>query len=179
MGRQVRFYMLPEEEHEFLDFACKEPYVKILRDVSSTKDFIIDRTELEKERNFHLVFLWDSRSPFLPEYVHQCKSRSTILEKGVERDIFKTIFRFDTSNPDVIELSRPCFNSKGKLIQARLWADMYRVEGDHFVPKDQRFISWYEQIAAWLRKRLTNNKQLDAYISKNAYDWWKSGGVLY
>ena len=178
MGRQVRFYMLPEEECEFLDFACKEPYIKILRNVSSTKNFLIDRTELEKEKSLYQVFLWDSRSPFLPEYVNQCKSRNTIVENGVERDVFKTIYRFNTSNPDIIELFRPWINSEGKLKQARIWADMYRVEGDHLVTKDQRFISWYEEIAGWLRKRLTNNKQLDAYLSKKAYEWWRDRGVL-
>jgi len=60
MGKQVRFYMLLQDEQNFLDFLFQRSSVKLLIRVSKSTEFIFDRKDLDDSVLFRQIFIWDS-----------------------------------------------------------------------------------------------------------------------
>jgi hypothetical protein len=88
-------------------------------------------------------------------------------------------YSLDFMNSPVIEFSR-CILKNGILMEGRIWAEMQILtEVDGIISKSQHFISWYEQIAKWIKKNFKKEKDKwsgNVYIGFEAGEWWKKDG---
>jgi hypothetical protein len=180
MGRQIRFYMLPNDEQEFLDFVFLKPGIKLIKEVSDTPELIISRTDLNKMPTIRQVCIWDSNfeldmSKFKKKHYQEYDD-----ELGIYTESDRVYYSFARSSDDpIIEYDRSFIRDDGKLTEGRVWADMYRIEGNIFVKKNPKFIAWFDEIARWLRRNLKRNRDLNAYVSQRVLDWWEIGGCLH
>jgi hypothetical protein len=176
MGKQVRFYMLPEDEKNFLDFVLMRPSVKLLRPISETTDFILD------DGNFQWlsqVYIWDSIFWLDPNKIHPKFRRYFDENLAIFIDTEEKYYKLDISDQPLIVYSRSLLRDDGKLKQGRIWVDMYRLEANQLVPEEPEFVAWYDEIANWLRRHLKRDKQLDAYVSQGAMEWHQHGGEFH
>lgn len=180
MGRQVRFYMLQDDEQEFLDFIFIKPSIKLIKKVSDTPELIITRADLNKMPTIRQVFIWDSDfeldiSKFKEKYYQEYDDKL-----GIYTESDRVYYSFALSSDDpIIEYDRSFIRDDGILTEGRVWAEMYRVEGNILVKKDPRFIAWFDEIARWLRRNLKRDSDLNAYVSQRVLDWWKKGREIY
>lgn len=179
MGRQVRFYILPEEEDSFLNFVLQRPEIKILRYSSPLPDFVIEREEMSSSPKYYNVYLWYSSYGLDPKYINRLNRTHYDENAGIFLKTKEIFYNFDYINTNVIAYSRPFFDEENKLSQSRIWAEMKWKENNRLVYKDELFIKWYEEIAKWLRKNLMYDKELSTFISQNVITWQKRGGILH
>jgi len=180
MGKQVRFYMLPEDETGFLDFVFLKPGIYLLRSVSETPDLLIERVTLEGGSTFQPVYICDNTLPFdgmqiEKKFYQQLDETSGLYMKTDEAYYIIT----NALDAPFIEYTRSFIRDDGKLVGGRVWAQMLRVQGDKMVSKEPEFISWYEEIAHWIRRNLKHDNQLHAYVSRRAMEWRNKGGEFY
>ena len=102
------------------------------------------------------------------------------VEMKVEPFLGRAVYFVDFSESSVIEFSNCILRpDNGALTRGRIWADMYRLEGDHFVHKGEEFEKWYDTIAAWIRRRYRKiGTKPYIYIGPRAYEWHQAGGQL-
>lgn len=177
MGKQVRFYILPDDERDFMDYLFLRKGVKLLLPTSDTRDLFIGREALEDRTVFRQVYLWDSTFNFDFTDIEKIYYREYDESLGIYTETGKAYYTLSHfSSAPIIVYTRSFVNSDGKLTEGRIWAEMNRIKGDKMVPKEQGFISWYEEIAHWLRQNLKHDKELNAYVSKRAKEWRNKGG---
>jgi hypothetical protein len=111
----------------------------------------------------------DIRGGFIKKYN---TGRATYVETGEMR------YFITTSNAPVIEFSRSVVRSDGYIAHGRIWAEMYRLEGDALVYKGKDFEAWYDHIARWLRRNFKRIKGEDGYFGQSALKWYQEGGKL-
>ncbi len=179
MGKQVRFYMLPDDEKKFLDHILLRPTVKLLRTVSDTTDFVLNSTELTDLRQLPQVYIWDSVYYLDPTNVLGRHRRyfDENLVAFVETE--EWYYKLEYSNLPLVVYTRSYIRDDGKLRCGRIWADMYRLETGQLVRREPEFITWYDEMANWLRGYLQRNKELDAYVSLEAMEWHRRGGEFH
>jgi hypothetical protein len=178
MGRQVRFYMLPEEERTFLDFVFQREHVRALYGVSKSQDFIILREDVEKTLKLPQIFFWDSLIGQFSQTIRKGAYKNYDETAGEYIDTGEFFYTFDRSNSRVIEYNRPFIRSDGKLVEGRIWAEMYCFRGDQSFRKEPAFISWYSELERRLKKNLKRDAQLSSYVSKRALEWRIDGGIF-
>jgi hypothetical protein len=180
MGKQVRFYMLPDDERDFLDFVFQRPSVKLLLPVSETRDLFIKRADLEDAPGLPQVYLWDPAINFEINKIEKIHYKEYDENLGIYTETGKAYFTLtEFSSAPIIVYSRSYINCDAKLTEGRIWAELNRIDRDKMVPKEQEFISWYEEIAHWLRQNLKRVKELNAYVSRRALEWSNKGGEFY
>jgi len=180
MGRQVRFYIFPAEEPQFLDFVFQKPGVKLLKIYSETPEFLLERATLVEPQWLEMAYIcypgytWDESSVEKSYYMHYDEESEPYLDES------RPFFRINhPASAPLIEYSRPFFRQEDQaLIQSRIWANMFYYEGETLMRKDAGFIAWYEQIVRWIRKNLKRAPQLD-YVSPRAWQWHQDGGALH
>lgn len=163
MGRQVNFYMLPEDEKQFIEF------------VRSTGDIA--------------VYNWKNETPYPPEIlefpppfsvpssfdycIFNKSLGSAVKTTFIEKQGYYTI---DMTNSLVIEFSR-CGLKNNKLREGRIWAEFKIVVGNSFQGKEEEFLKWYQKIARWIKR---NYKRMENgwYIGPKTEEWVQNGGTL-
>lgn len=173
MGKQVNYYMGEEDETEFARF------------VFGLADTVILGTPSEEATPpvFHSlppddapiiyldqVFLWRAGYPLFTDYM--------VMRGGPLKG--QGVYFIEESRSSVIEFSRSVLLPEENLLtRGRIWADMHRLEGDHFVYKGEEFEKWYDSIAAWIRRRYRKlGTKPYFYIGPQAYEWHQAGGQL-
>ncbi|WP_062419443.1 hypothetical protein [Levilinea saccharolytica] len=180
MGRQVRFYMLLDDEQEFLDFVCQKPGVKLLRVVSDIPELVIGKKVLLESQNMRQVYVWDSAFSIPQNSIEKLFYTNYDENLGQYVDTERAFFTINrSSSAPFIEYSRSFIRDDGKLTEGRIWAEMYRSEGDKLVRKEPEFISWYGEVARWFRQNLQHDRELNAYVSRRAMEWRKNGGEFH
>jgi hypothetical protein len=173
MGKQVNFYMLEEDEKEFVEFVLSQSEAVILGFASLQETpSILDRlpTEDSPVIRQHTVFFWRPSDPLF--------TWSGVMKAGPLQG--QRLYFIDSSQSAVIEFGRCLLlPDKNMLTRGRIWAEMRRLEGDKFVHKGEEFEKWYDIIAAWVRKRYRKiGTKPYFYISPRAYSLYQAGGKL-
>jgi len=176
MGKQIRFYILPEDEQYFLDFVFQKPTVRLLRLSSNSPDFIIERNFLDINPTTPQICIWDSIFDLAENDIRKVFRNKYDENQGIYIETNEFYYVIDRFDAPIIEFSRSYFREDKKLLQGRIWAEMYRVENTKIIRKEHGFYSWYEELAQWIRRNWKRDKVLEAYVSKRADEWRNSGG---
>lgn len=173
MGKQVNFYMLEEDEDQFVEFLLSKPGTVILGSASLQEmPSILDCLPVEDSpiirRND--VYIWRTGYPLFTRY--------TVMEVGPLQG--HGVYFIDDSQSWVVEFTR-CFlrPEENRLTRGRIWAEMYRIEHNRLLHKGEEFERWYDSIAAWItrRYRKTGTKPY-FYFGPQTYSWYQAGGKL-
>ncbi len=166
MGKQVNFWMLPEDEDTFLKFLRQDPNNTLVR-YYSDKAIDVISFDVVQTLNELAVFIWNTSFPSLEGFV----------EKNTDRQ-GQVFFGIDVWRAPVIEYSRSTFTTDNRLLRGRIWAEMYPLIGQEFIHKGTEFEKWYDSIARWLRRNLIRVKELYAYMGPEALQWYQEKGGL-
>ncbi len=155
MGRQIHFYMLPEDRNEFLSFVQQgDSVLATLRDantgqVNPSTDFDMHKT----------LSLWNCRLSPHPQ-------RKWVPEPGY--------YRIDDSKTPTLEFV-PSFTATWEGNPALGQGRLYGV----FEGKPKAFEKWYEMLARWIRKHYKRSPtSMGGYVGPAAYEFYKTGGYL-
>jgi len=161
MGRQVSFWMLEEDEREFIQVVLSQSSVAMLSSLSPAPhpNISVDLPRAP-ERWWWAVYFWNRDFAFEP--VKWVK-----VEEGPDRGLYA----FVGGELPVIQFHRSILRESAELSEARIWTGC----------KDRAFLQWYNHVASWIRKhcykvRKTGNTWL--YAGRQAYEWQQAGGVL-
>lgn len=161
MGRQIHFYMLLEDEQEFVRAATKTGDVLfIVRDDANVAD-VRAVTDLgagcEKTH-----CLWNRR--LLP-----LLQREWIPNPGY--------YRADVFELPLIEFTKSfgsTWEGQPALGQGRLWGDF-----DPRIGKPPEFTRWYETLTRWIRKNYQKSPaKMGGYLGPAAQELYNRGGYL-
>ncbi len=180
MGKQVRFYMMPEDELAFLQFVCQDQNVSLLASSSPTPELQVIKNLLsspQQRSELVTILLWNKAFPIGDNDVQEIHLTEYKEEIGAFVETGKVIYSINTSSAYVIEFS-PSFVRGDELVKGRIWADMYRLERDTLVYKGKDFESWYDRIARWLRRNFKSIRGVDGYLGPQALEWYQKGGKL-
>lgn len=173
MGKQVNFYMLEEDEKEFVEFVLSDRETIILG-FGSLQERLPILDCLPVEDSFPVwraqVYFWRHGYPLFTRY--------GVMRAGPLQG--QGVYLVDSSQSSVIEFSRSLLlPDENMLARGRIWAEMRRLEGDRFVYKGEEFEEWYDSIASWIRKRYRRiGTRPYFYIGPQAYSWYQAGGKL-
>jgi hypothetical protein len=160
MGRQIHFYMLPEDQNAFLRLVQERaPVVVTARDSDSAKVEPADDHDIDPGKT---LSLWNRA--LLPRL-----ERKWIPDPGY--------YRVDGLKTPVLEFT-PSFSgnweSKPALGQGRLFGDF-----DSYLGKPEEFGRWYESLVRWIRQNYQKNPaSTGGYVGPAAYEFYKDGGYL-
>ena len=98
---------------------------------------------------------------------------SLILDKSWRQDRGRN---FDAINSSVIEFHR-CMLTDAGLQAGRIWAEMTLLRDGAILPKEPEFVTWYDEIAGWIRKRFKRLGPL-TYAGRGALDIQSKGTEL-
>ncbi|MBM4128099.1 MAG: hypothetical protein FJ247_12245 [Nitrospira sp.] len=165
MGKQLNFYMTPEDEREFISFVESDRTVGIFMDVQASKEIaFLQRLPDRDTVGWFLLCLWDKDH-----------SPPPVLSYVTEQAHF-TVQRIES---EVIEFSR-CIPDEGRLVRGRIWAEMNGWRHDDpaiVIRKSESFRKWFSRIALWIKKHSTQNEVGD-YVLPGAAEFVKNGGKL-
>lgn len=154
VGKQIRFFMGPEDEKKFLEMVFKK------------KDLLV-RPKF-KDRNI------DSIDP---------KEASLVL-KDYQYFIISEQSRIITRDPgyineivsDTIVFSRCIVKDGSKMNYGRLWVELkYWGEHGEMITKDKRLSDCYEFYRKWIKKHYRISKDKNFYIGEEAYKLYQDG----
>ena len=157
MGRQVNFYMHPEDEIEFVNRRCKECRFLLTRQVTSQLDWLKEIPRFGK----------DSYEVFI--------GRPGQLSIGSARRVEGQPYCLvDASRYELVEFCRSRLDSDG-LTRGRLWFD----PGPTFegTAKSEEFVRWAGSLLNWIRRHYSRNDS-GFYVGQHAGHWLDKGGHL-
>ena len=163
MGRQINFYMLPEDEKEFISYVLQRKDVVMIAAPFESKfpNIISSLPEPFSKPFWHSVYFWS-------------KNINGKLEtKYIEKQGY---FLIDSLMSPVIEFSRS-FMQDNFLVRGRIWAQLKYWKGNEIVSKGKEFENWFNSMTRWIRKHYQKISELE-YIGPYALEWKKRGGVL-
>jgi hypothetical protein len=181
MARQLNFYMLPEDENRFLDFATSINEVKIIFSVYNKPGLqVIDNFQLLEENNLYSgeILIWDQRLKIEPEYIKARHFKKYDDKLGEYRETGEVDYFIDKWNAPVIEFGRSRINPDGVLLNGRIWVELYVTRDNSSQYKGKQLEDLYSQLAKWLRKNFQRVEGYRSYFGKQALDWFKSGRQL-
>jgi hypothetical protein len=181
MGKQVRFYALPNDEELFWEFiqSIPETYRLSTKSPNSSIDsFALRWSKEPPESVFRKYYIGKGKLEALKTYVRKGSRRVYSEGKMDFVDTGEQFFWIDLSAP-LVEFTSSFFHDDGRLAQGRIWADLYRLEGKEFVYKGDEFKDFLEVLANWIKKNYKKRKGIDGYFGKEALEWYKSGGKIF
>jgi len=183
MGKQVRFYMLPEDEAMFLDFVLESGPVEIIQVRTIQRAILkLERSYLQGHDLVEPVF-WNTMFPLSETYFEEVRPLEfdpVLLDYVNSGKIF---YYLDKNSAPVIEFDRckQVTEEDGDvmvLTKGRIWADMYRLENDAMVYKGEAFENWYDRVAKWIRTRFRRIRHYDGYFGPAANKYLENGGYI-
>ena len=181
MGKQTRFYMLPEDEKFFFAYVVKDENTHVILEHPKERQVeIVDKSMLLNQgsvtRDWYLI--WNSKIPIDPEDIgiaHPQKYDDEKMNFVPTGEIRYYIAKLDAP---VIEYSPSILKPDGEISQGRIWADVNFVKDNAWVNKGEEFNSFYEKIAHWLRRNLSSIKDIDGYFGPEIIKYHKEGKVM-
>ncbi len=176
MGRQVNFFMMTEDEHEFIDFLFDNLGCSLLRDLSDKRLFkqLTKQQVLSEPRKHYALVCLEKGTEILPKYIKPCRGRTFDAETCTFFDNKKIHYRLEKSDAPVVELIRSLMLDNGVYGRGRIWASLNEFAGDRFIYKGDGFKRFYEKIARWIINR--SIRQSFFYFGKEAYKYLGRGG---
>lgn len=159
MGRQIHFYMLPEDQREFLHMVREhDPTTVILRDSDSSQVEPIGE-DVESDK---ILCLWN---------------RELLSELQREWVAGPGYYTLDTLHKPLLELTSSftaTWEGKPALGQSRLFGNF-----EPHLGKPEAFEKWYESLVQWIRKHYRKNPaSTGGYVGPAAYKFYENGGYL-
>lgn len=159
MGKQVNFYMRPEDEKAFLDDANEVAALSVLAYMSPAEEFepLLVLPERSQPGWFQL-WLWS--------------------EDKCQRPLVRWVWQqecyvIDGVDSDIIEFSRS-HQSENSIVRGRLWAE---IKTRDLKPKSTLFVDWFDSLVKLIKKRyrkLPNGE----YVGPAAEKFVAEGGTL-
>lgn len=180
MGKQVNFYMLPEDEQLFLSKVQCNPNVVFLKSASTDQpeiEVVDNLASVTGENGGFMFYIWNRLFEFHSEYIAPHKVK--IYDENIPGyiDTGRISYSISTIDAPIIEYSRS-FIREGVLREGRIWAEMHPLVNGEFVYKGAEFEKWYDDLAGWLRRNLKRLKERSSYIGAEALKWYQAGGYL-
>ena len=163
MGRQINFYMLPEDEKEFISYVLQRKGVVMIAPhfQSKSPDIVSRLPEPFSKPFWRSIYFWD-------------KNVNGKLEtKHIEKQGY---FLIDSLTSPVIEFSRS-FIRDNILVRGRIWAQLKYWKGNEIVSKGKEFENWFNAMTRWIWKHYQKISELE-YIGPHALEWKKRDGML-
>ncbi len=164
MGKQVNFYMSAQDENEFLQFLRSDPnsviflwrlYENAIEDIS--------HLPTPDEPGWFTVNIWH-------------RELNYPLLKYIEKQGY---YIPDKEKSEIIEFTRSTRDSEN-LVPGRIWAEMQYWTCNNppqIVEKSKRFVSWYESLVKWIKKRSIRESN-GCYLLPGASRFYEEGGKL-
>lgn len=161
MGRQINFYMLPEDEKEFISDVLQRKDVVMIAEPFESKfpNIISSLPEPFSKPFWHSIYFWTINGKLETKYIEK-----------------QGYFLIDSLTSPVIEFSRS-FMRDNLLVRGRIRAQLQYWKSNEIVSKGKEFENWFNAIARWIRKHYQKISELE-YIGPHALEWRKRGGVL-
>jgi hypothetical protein len=160
MGRQIHFYMLPEDRNVFIRLVQEHDLVvATLRDSDSSEVQPLADLDVGDKKT---LCLWNRR--LLPRL-----ERKWIPDPGY--------YRVDGLQTPTLEFSssfKAIWEGKPALGQGRLFGDF-----DLYLGKPPDFEKWYEHLTRWIRKNYRKSPtRTGGYVGPAAYEFYNEGAYL-
>lgn len=181
MGKQVEFYILPEDESKFLDHVISYPDVKLIFSIFKEPGLhVIDDYLILKERGKYTreILIWNQLLEIEQQYFETRPQGEWNADYTEFKESGEIDYYIDKMNAPVIEYSRSGININGLLVSGRIWVNLNRVRDNHFEYKGQQLDDLYTKLARWLRNNLVRVEGYRPYFGKQALEWFKNGGQL-
>ncbi len=164
MGRQINFYMLPEDEEEFVDYVLgqKKDVLMVAVPSETVSPKIIENLPAPfSEVTWNPIYFWakNINGRLKTEYIET-----------------QGYFLVDSSTSPVIEFTRS-FVQDNLLIRGRIWAEIKYLDGDKLVYKGKEFENWFNALTRWIRRHYQKISDWE-YVGLSAAEWHRRGGVL-
>jgi hypothetical protein len=179
MGRQVNFYMLSDDEYEFLDFVTSKKELKIIREDSRQPGLHIieDYHVFSNEEKFTWsCVIWDQTMPIEPRFFKSQPLGKWNADYRIFSETGEIKYSIDVMNAPVIEYSRSGINQNGVLTRGRIYVQLYELLDGNFYYKGKQLEDLYSRLARWLRRNLIRVEEIGWYAGKKALEWIQSGG---
>lgn len=181
MGKQVRFFTLPTDEIKLIDFVLSLPgayFIKVK--TLQQKVEVVDRNSilnLAEVGSNHLLIAQNS----LPISQSDITEIRAITYSEEKLDFIETgeTFYSVSMNAPVVEFSRSFIREDNKLVQGRIWCELYRLTDDHLEFKGEEFRNLFETLSKWIKRNFKKIQGIDGYFGEEAEKWHKSGGQYY
>jgi hypothetical protein len=175
MGRQINFYTLEDDEHDFWKYVTSDSSARCVASASPTPEPLL-LAALPQDND--LPFVW-RYEVYLWRPAYPLALTAAVMEVGPQQG--KVIYRVDDSASGVIQFARSGLAPDGTmLIRGRLWADMRYVENGQWVEKPAEFARWFDELAAWIRRNFVRlpDGPPGFRIGRQALRWHNAGGRL-
>lgn len=181
MGKQTRFYTLPNDEISFWEFISSIPDIHRLSDKSSSPEitsFVIpwERQLIATRLTKYLITTGEIKN--LQKLIRQSTHKIWLSEIADYIDTGEKFYWIDSNSPHV-EYSTSFIRYDDNLVQGRIWVDLYSVGENQFVYKGDDLKMLYETLASWIRKNFKKLKGVDGYFGPEALVWYQDGGQLF
>lgn len=163
MGRQIEFYMLPEDQNAFLQFAQERDPVVLVAELDRQGPTVRPVEDMASVRN-PMFCLWNrALLPFL--------KRKPIGE-GDHRTYLIDIFRLPILEFSPTHVGE--WEGKPALILGRLYGRF-----DPYFNKPPEFEKWFDRLVRWIRKNFKRSPVgFGGYVGPAAYRLYIEGGYL-
>jgi hypothetical protein len=163
VGRQIQFYMLPEDQAAFLRFAQEHDPVVLVATLDRQGPAVRPVEDTGSVRN-PMFCLWNRA--LLPH-----------LQRKSIGDADRRCYTIDSLHLPVLEFD-PCITTEWEgrpaLVQGRLYGQF-----DPWLKKPPEFEKWYESLVRWIRKNYKKNPAgFGGYVGPAAYRFFLDGGYL-
>jgi hypothetical protein len=177
MGKQIRFFMLYQDEKKFLEFLSNDSSVKfVLPIVEHPKISFIDPVRILLLEN-NMFYMYDIRYDIQP-YVKRSLEKFYDPQKGELTNSTREVYSIPSLNAPVIQYCRSINADDGMLLSGRIWVEMYALSENNmeFVHKGEILENLYKNIVSWFRRNLTRVKEVgDYYFGSEALKWFRDG----
>ena len=155
MGKQLVFYMLPEDEIVFLNFIFTNNDV-LLKPIFFLPEIeVIDGIDkFLTIKDTHVFLIWNRAFTIETDLIKQKQERIYDNEQGIYRDTGRKYYAMDFTNGPFIQYARSFLNNENALTWGRISANMLQIDDGGLVSKGEEFNRWYDKYARWLRKNL-------------------------
>lgn len=163
MGKQVNFYMHPDDLNDFNKMMRLDKELKMINNISQSKKPEVREsltvTEYNKER--------------LTIYLVQSKYINDVKMKFIAKQNYWLV---DELCSAVIEFSR-CYFDGVIMRRGRLYYQAgYYDENDNWKDKPEDFKLWADKKLSWIKKNYQKEKGVEFYVGSHAKEWKASGG---
>jgi hypothetical protein len=160
MGRQIHFYMLPEDRSAFIRLVQeRDPVVVTLRDSDSSRVRPLANLSVGDKKT---LCLWNRA--FLPH----------LERKWIPDPAYFTVDGLHTPTLEFNFSFKVTWEGKPALGQGRLFGDF-----DSYLGKPPEFEKWYETLVRWIRKNYRRSPTtMGGYLGPAADEFYNEGGYL-